>query len=541
MAPRFSIITPVYDPPAEVLRATLRSVTSQTFDDWELCLVDDASPSLHVQQILTKAVRAEPRIRMRRRSENRGIVAASNDALAMARGEFVVLLDHDDELHPEALARVDDALTAELNADYLYTDEDKIDDGGRRSSPFYKPDWSPERFRTQMYTCHLSVLRRSLVEDVGGFRAEFEGSQDWDLILRVTERARQVVHVPEVLYHWRMLASSTAASGEAAKPYAYSAGVRALQAHCERIGFPATVELDEEHPGVYHLRPNLEQRPPVSIIIPTGGSVREVRAEHITLVTHCVRSIIDRSTYDDYEIVCVADTSTPPSVLDELAGIAGDRLRVARYDKGFNFADKINCGAVASTGTQLLLLNDDMEVVTPDWLERLVMYAGFPGIGAAGAKLLFGDGRLQHVGVMVRHASPGHLYRGFGPGFGGYANTVRVANNFSAVTGACLMTPRDVFEQVGGLSTQLPLSFNDVDYCLKLRSVGMRVAYDPDTVLYHFESSSRSPDVSDWELGLFRDRWRLIDWLDPYDNPNFHPSSINMVPPVYLSDGTTVP
>jgi len=539
--PRFSIVTPVYDPPAEVLRATLRSVTSQTFDDWELCLVDDASPSPHVQPILIEAAGREPRIRLRRRADNGGIVAASNDALTMASGEFVVLLDHDDELHPKALASVNDALTAEPDADYLYTDEDKIDDRGRRSSPFYKPDWSPERFRTQMYTCHLSVLRRSLVDDVGGFRTEFEGSQDWDLVLRVTERARQVVHVPEVLYHWRMLESSTAGSGEAAKPHAYIAGARALQGHCERIRFPATVELDEEHPGVYHLRPRLEQRPPVSIIIPTAGSAREVRSEHITLVTHCVRSIIDRSTYDDYEIVCVADWSTRPSVLDELAGLAAERLRVVHYDQPFNFADKINCGALASEGTLLLLLNDDMEVVTPDWLERLVMYATFPGIGAAGAKLLFGDGRIQHVGVMVRDVSPGHLYRGFGPDHGGYANTVRVAGNYSAVTGACLMTPRDLFEQVGGLSTQFPLSFNDTDFCLKLRSVGQRVVYDPDTVLYHFESSSRSSDVSDWELRLFRARWGRTTWLDPYDNPNFHPSSINMVPPVYLSDGTTVP
>jgi O-antigen biosynthesis protein len=537
MSPRFSIVTPVYDPSAEVLRAMLRSVIDQTFDDWELCLVDDCSTSPHVLEILDEAAAADHRITVVRRAANGGIVAASNDGVAAARGEFIALLDHDDELHADALRLVDQGLRAEPEADYAYTDEDKIDAKGRLSGPFYKPDWSPERFRTQMYTCHLSVLRRSLVEEVGGFHAEFEGSQDWDLVLRVTERARKVLHVPHVLYHWRLLATSTAAGGEAAKPYAYEAGTRALQAHCERVGFPATVERDLEQSGVYHLRPALTMQPPVSIVIPTNGGTREVRGEVLLLVTNCVRSIVETSTYPDYEIVVVADTPTPQNVLEDIRSIGGDRLTVVPYAHPFNFADKINMGALASSGEHLLMLNDDMEVVTPDWLERLVMYSSFPGIGAVGGKLLFGDGRLQHVGVMMRGASPGHLFRGFTGGYGGYANVVRVANNYSAVTGACLMTPREVFDEVGGLSLQFPLSFNDVDYCLKVRSIGQRVVYDPDTVLFHFESSSRSPDVSAWELELLQDRWRHTTMLDPYDNPNFHPSSVHMVPPIYHGDG----
>jgi GT2 family glycosyltransferase len=537
MSPRFSVITPVYDTPAEVLRSTLRSVTAQTFDDWELCLVDDSSPSPHVLEILDHAAAEDARIHVIRRAENGGIVAASNDAIAAATGEFIVLLDHDDELHRDALRLVDEALRAEPEGDYVYTDEDKIDEQGRRTGPFYKPDWSPERFRTQMYTCHLSVLRRSLVDEVGGFDPGFEGSQDWDLVLRVVERARQVVHVPEVLYHWRMLATSTAGGGEAAKPYAYAAGTKAVQAHCDRVGFPASVHHDDDFSGVYHLSPSLRSHPPVSIVMPTRGSPRQVRGENVTLAVHCVRSIVETSTYPDYEIVVVADASTPAGVLDELRGIAGDRLKVVSYDHPFNFADKINMGALASEGEQLLMLNDDMEVVTPEWIERLVMYAGFPGIGAVGAKLLFGDGRLQHVGVMMRYAQPGHLFRGFDGDYGGYANVVRVANNYSAVTGACLMTPRDVFDEVGGLSLQFPLSFNDVDYCLKVGAVGQRVVYDPDTVLFHFESSSRSSEVSDWELDRFQARWRYATMLDPYDNPNFHPSTVHMVPPVYHADG----
>ncbi len=539
-APRFSVLTPVYDTPDDVLRATVRSVTRQTFGDWELCLVDDASPSPRVRRTLAELAAGDPRIRVVTRATNGGIVAASNDAVAMARGEFLALLDHDDELHPDALALVDEALRARPDADYAYTDEDKIDAQGRRSGPFYKPDWSPERFRTQMYTCHLSVLRASLVDLVGGFRAEYEGSQDWDLVLRVTERAREVVHVPRVLYHWRTLASSTAGRGEAAKPYAYEAGTRALQAHCDRIGFPARVDHDEEHPGVYHLRPVLQEHPPVSIVIPTRGTARDVRGERLCLVEHCVAGIVAASTYPDYEIVVVADTATPPGVADRLRALGGERLRIVDYDRPFNFSDKINTGALAARGEHLLMLNDDMEVVTPDWIERMVMYSAFPGIGAVGAKLLFGDGRLQHVGVVLGHAQPGHLYRGFRGDQGGYFNMVRVANDFTAVTGACLMTPRAAFDEVGGLSTQFPLNFNDVDYCLKLRSLGLRVAYDPDTVLYHFESASRSSDVSDWEFEQFRARWGHHTELDPYDNPNFHPCSPNMVTPIYHADGAVL-
>jgi len=250
--PRFSILTPVYETPAEVLKAMLRSVKSQRFDDWELCLVDDASAAPHVGAILDQAQRQDPRVRVHRRDANGGIVAASNDALGIAGGEFVVLLDHDDELHRNALTFVEEALQGAPEADYLYTDEDKIDAGGRRSGPFFKPDWSPERMRTQMYTCHLSVMRRSLVEEVGGFDPEFEGSQDWDLVLKVTERARRVLHVPKVLYHWRMLETSAAGGGEAAKPWAFEAGKRAVQAHCERTcarnGNQDPDRLQREHP-----------------------------------------------------------------------------------------------------------------------------------------------------------------------------------------------------------------------------------------------------------------------------------------------------
>jgi GT2 family glycosyltransferase len=519
--PRFSIVTPVYETPAGVLRAMLKSVRRQGFADWELCLVDDCSAQPHVREILDAAAREDPRIRVSRREENGGIVAASNDALAMARGEFVVLLDHDDKLHPDALELVEEALAADPEVDYLYTDEDKIDEAGHHSGPFFKPDWSPERFRTQMYTCHLSVLRRSLVEEVGGFHAEFEGSQDWDLILRVSERARKVAHVPRILYHWRMLETSAAGGGEEARPWAFEAGTRALQAHCDRIGFEAEVERDLEHPGVYNLIPRLERRPPVSIVIPTAGTSREVRFEQTVLVTHCVRSIVETSTYDDFEIVVVADTSTGGEVLDELRGIAPDRVRIVPYDRPFSFSEKINAGAVRSEGEHLLMLNDDIEVIAPDWIERLVMYSSHDGIGAVGGRLIVEDGRLQHVGVLFENGGfPGHPYHGFSRDFGGYSNSVLVAQNLLAVTGACLMTPRTAFDEVGGLTTTLPVNYNDIDYCLKLRTLGLRVVYDPGTLLYHFESSSRSSDVAEWEKEMLIERWQPLIDPDPYSNPS---------------------
>jgi O-antigen biosynthesis protein len=518
--PRFSILTPVYETPAEVLRQTLKSVRRQSFPDWELCLVDDCSSQPHVAEILAEAQRRDPRVRVERRPANGGIVAASNDALRMARGEFLALLDHDDELHPDALALVDEAIAASPQADYVYTDEDKIDLAGHHSGPFFKPDWSPERMRTQMYTCHLSVLRRSLVEEVGGFDPEFEGSQDWDLVLKVTERARAVLHVPRVLYHWRMLETSAAGGGEAAKPWAFEAGKRAVQAHCERIGLAARVERDEADAGVYHLQPALESRPTVSIVIPTGGQVREVRYEPVVLVNHCVRSIVERSTYDAYEIVCVTDASMDRAVLEELKEIGGDRLRLVGHEGPFSFSAKINRGAVRSEGEHLLLLNDDMEVVTPDWIERMLMYSSMPEIGAVGGRLLWEDGRLQHVVVRFQNGLPGHLYRGFSGDFKGYANGVRVAQNCLAVTGACLMTRRELFEQVGGLTTTLPINYNDIDYCLKLRASGRRVVYDPDLVMYHFESSSRSTEVEDWEKDRLQERWLHLTARDPYSNPN---------------------
>ncbi|MGD9735445.1 MAG: glycosyltransferase [Solirubrobacterales bacterium] len=519
--PRFTVLTPVFEPPAPVLEAMLRSVRRQSFGDWEHVLVDDCSQQPHVREILERAQRRDPRVRVLFRAENGGIVAASNDALAIAEGEFLALLDNDDALHPDALALVDEAISDHADVDYVYTDEDKIDEAGHHGAPFFKPDWSPERMRTQMYTCHLSVLRRELVEEVGGFDPEFEGSQDWDLVLRVTELARAVLHVPRVLYHWRTLETSAAGGGEEAKPWAFEAGTRAVQAHCERIGFPAEVSRDESWPGVYHLEPRLEREPAVSIVIPTAGMTREVRYERVVLVEHCVRSIVESSTYSNYEIVCVVDSGADPRTLASLEEIGGDRLRSVDFDEPFNFSAKINRGAVHSEGEQLLLLNDDVEILTPNWIERMVMYAERPGVGAVGARLISEDGRLQHAGILFENVGyPGHIYHGFAGDFNGYSNNVLVAQNYLAVTAACLMTPRADFERIGGFSTTFPMNYNDMDYCLKLHADGQRIVYDPDTVLHHFESSSRSTEVEDWEKDQLRARWLPLTISDPSTNPH---------------------
>jgi O-antigen biosynthesis protein len=521
--PRFSIVTPVYETPGDILWLTIESVLSQTFEDWELCLVDDHSPSQRVRDLLDACASIDPRIRVEHRAENGGIVAASNTALAMATGEFVALLDHDDRLHPDALARVSEAIDATPEADYVYTDEDKMDAQGHHGGPFLKPGWSPERMRTQMYTCHLSVLRRTLVEEVGGFDPEFEGAQDWDIVLKVTERARKVVHVPGVLYHWRGIAGSTADSseegGEAAKPWAFEAGGRAIQAHCERTDVQARVDRDPDDPGVYHLNPALREAPLVSIVIPTNGQRREIRYQEVTLVGHCVRSIVDQSTYRNYEIVVVADEATPASAIAEVEAAAGDQLRLVTFDRPFNFAEKINAGAVHSSGEHLLLLNDDIEVGTPDWIERMVMYSSIEGVGAVGGLLLLEDGRIQHAGVGFEGGLPGHPYYGYHRGVPGYANAVRIARDLLAVTGACLMTRREIFDEVGGLSTTFPINYNDVDYCLKQVERGRRVVYDPDLVMTHFESSSRSSDVEDWEKAQLLRRWGHLTMNNPFGNP----------------------
>ncbi len=518
--PRFSIITPVYDPPADVLRACLESVLAQSDGDWEHCLVDDGSPSPHVAQVLAEYAGRDARFRVQHRSANGGIVAASNDALAMATGELVAFLDHDDLLEPNALAAVRAVLDGDPTVDYVYSDEDNLSPAGEYITPFYKPDWSPERFRSQMYTCHLSVMRRSIVDEVGRFRTGFDGAQDYDLVLRVTERARRVHHLPFVLYHWRMLPTSVAGNAEA-KPWAYEAGRRAVQEHCDRTGIPAVVEHGRVN-GVYRVRRRVQGEPLVSVVIPTRGTRGRVWGVERCLVVDAVRSIVERSTYQHLEFVIVADTPTPPEVVGQLEALLGDRLTLVWYDRPFNFSEKMNLGAAHARGEFLLLLNDDIEVESPDFLDTMVALCQDPGVGMVGAKLLFADGRLQHAGHLYNH-DPFHAFFRYHGSELGPSGLLVVQREVSGVTAACALVRACVFDEVGGLTPILHNNFNDVDFSLKIRRAGHRILWTPYAVLYHFESMTRAPAVLDEEHDLLKARWLHQLSNDPYGNPNLQP------------------
>lgn len=517
--PTFTVLTPVYHPSLDHFRETIASVVAQSVPDWELVLVFDG-PHPPEYRALVEGF-ADDRIRIVERAENGGISVASNDGLALARHDFIALLDHDDTLASFALYTLQATIDRWPDADVLYSDEDKIDAEGRRRGPFCKPQFSPDWLRCHMYLNHLGVYRRSLVEEVGGFRPEFDGAQDHDLALRTTERARRIVHIPRVLYHWRQSVTSTAADPES-KTWAYEAGVRVVSEAIERQGMQARAVRRPGFMGIVDLEPALREEPPVSVIVPTAGGSRFVIAERFRLVDRCLRSILDRSTYSDVEVIVVVDRDAPPGLEAELAAIGLPRFQAVRNPRPFNFSEACNLGRDHASGEILVFLNDDTEVVTPDWLQRLVMFALLDGVGAVGAKLLYSDGRVQHLGLGSRNGF-GHRAIGRAGDEVGPYGMFTVPTNLLAVTGACLAVRADLFDEVGAFTPIFPLAFNDLDLCLKLYRAGHRIVLDPGTVLVHHESSSRDPAVSDAELALLFDRWRPLIEDDPYDHPHIRP------------------
>ncbi len=506
--PRFSIITAVYNPPLDAFADTVASVLGQKHDDWEWILVDDRSPNEAVRDRLRDVASGDSRIQTHEREVNGGIVAASGDALAKARGEFIVLLDHDDVLEPHALRVVSDLIDNEPELDYCYSDQDYMTSKGRTHSPYFKPDWSPERLRHHMFCSHLSVLRRSLVVDVGGFRPGFDGSQDHDLVLRVTERARVIRHVPEVLYHWREVPGSAANDPEA-KPWAWEAGVRAVQSHLDRVDIDA-IASKGRLPGLYKVTRQPDVTTPISIIIPTIGTSAFVRGEPRVMVTETIRSVLDNTDHQALEFIVVYDTPTPKPVLDELRDIArtGVRLQLVEFTRPFNFSEKCNVGAIHSSGEILVFLNDDIEVISPGALESLIAPLSEPGVGATGPKLLFEGSRIQHAGVSYGSGSIAHqYYREAHPASSGYYGELWINREVSILTGACLAVRREVFDDVGGFYEGLSVNFNDVDFSQKIRSLGLRLIWLHDILLYHFESISRSTHVYAWEKQLINERW----------------------------------
>ena len=521
--PLFSVVTPVYNTPLDVLETMVRRCWSRRIADWELILVDDCSDDARVRGVLRRAAEADPRVTVVERTSNGHIVVASNDGLAAARGEFIALLDHDDLLAPGALEAMAAAIGREPEADYLYSDEDKVDPDGMFFDEFRKPPWSPGALRGHMYTCHFSVLRASLVREVGGFHEGFEGSQDHDLVLRVTERARKVVHVPEVLYHWRVVPGS-AAGDPHAKPYAWTAGVKAVQAHLDRIGIDATAEFG---PGqsTYRIVRRLDPRVRLSVVIPTAGAGGFVWGERRCYVVEAVRSLVELGGHDDTEIIVVHDAATPARVLDRLREVAGRQLRLVHYDKPFDFSEKCNLGVLHAHGEVVVLLNDDTEVASPDFLVQLVAPLFEEGVGMTGGRLLLPDGRVQHGGLALDgrldHLLEGGRTKDRAPFLVRETAAYRVGSallvnrEVSGVSAACLAIRRSLYEELGGLSEQFPENFGDVDLSLKVRRAGHRVLWLAGPTAYHFESRSREGWVLPREVRLLRRRWALPT-EDPY-------------------------
>ncbi|MBI3156005.1 MAG: glycosyltransferase family 2 protein [Burkholderiales bacterium] len=522
--PVFSVVVPVHETPEPWLRDCLASVRRQTYPHWELCVADDASAAPHVAAVLDEAA-ADRRVRIVRRTERGHVCAASNSALALARGDFVVLLDHDDLLAPHALHALARALQSRPGALIVYSDEDKLDESGDRCDPYFKPAWSPDLLGSQNYVSHLGAYRRTLVEQVGGFRPGFEGSQDYDLLLRCASRVadpRDVLHVPQVLYHWRKSPGSTASS-HAAKDYASAAARRALQAH---FGARAPgAQVDIIGPGRYRVRWPLPDPPPlVSLIVPTRDGLDVLRK--------CIESIVERTTYPTYEILVVDNQSSDPAALaylDELPARSGGRVRVLRHDAPFNFSAINNAAAAQARGSVLGLINNDIEVISPGWLDEMVGQALRPEIGCVGAKLYYPDDTVQHGGVVLGIGGvAGHAHKHFPRDAEGYFSRLQVVHNVSAVTGAALVVRKSVFDEVGGLDAEhLVVAFNDVDLCLKVQAAGYRNLWTPFAELYHHESRTRGADVRpeaaarhDREARVMVARWGARLKADPYYSPN---------------------
>ncbi len=527
LRPKFSVIMPVYNVQEKWLKRAIESVQNQIYPEWELCVADDASTKTYIRSILTEYSQRDSRIKVVFRTENGNISAASNSALELATGDYIALLDHDDELAIDALFENAKLINHKPDADFIYSDEDKIDTKGHRFTPCFKPDWSPEYFYSCMYTCHLGVYRHSIIREIGGFRSEYDGSQDYDLVLRVVEKTKNIYHIPKILYHWRTIPSS-AASGSQAKPWAYTAGRKALEAMLERSPYLGHVE-ETPNPGIYRVRRNLIGNPLISIIIPSAGKRMTTSSGSLCLLENCIHSIQEKSTYRNYEIIVVDGYDIPETTLQ---AIASKNLHIVRGAEPFNFSMRINLGVAKAKGQFLLLLNDDTQVMHSDWLESMLELAQQKDIGAVGAKLLLPDGRIQHTGVIFLEGNPCHAFYGFDsehPSYGYYCSNI-VNKNYLAVTAACLMIRQEVFQQLGGLDEQFPLHYNDVDLCLKAHQAGYRNVVTPYAQLIHYEPVSHQKGVTPEELSVLSNKWNkyLTNMAgDAYYNPNLSCKAAN--------------
>lgn len=502
--PLVSIIMPVYNTDPAWLLDAIQSVREQIYDNWELCIADDGSTRPGVHELLNQQAEAEQRIKVTYQKKNQGISAASNAALSLATGEFIGLLDHDDELKPDALFEVVQLLNERRDLDYIYSDEDKKDPDGRLVEPFFKPDWSPDLHMSMNYVTHFSVFRKTLMDQLGAFRCGYDGSQDYDLVLRVTERTDQVAHVAKPLYTWRKIPGSAASSVEA-KGFAHRSATKALKDSLTRQGLKGRV-LYGLHKTHHRIRYKITGNPRVSIIIPTRDRVEMLR--------RCIESIRKKSTYHNYEIVVVDNDSRERETLDYLSSLAG---RVIRYPHDFNYAKIVNVAAREAEGSILVFLNNDTEIISPDWIQALLEHGQRPEVAAVGGRLFYPDGRVQHEGIIMGlgGGSAGNVDHG------GYFGLGECVHNCSAVTGACMLTRSSLFWELGGFDERLRVAFNDVDFCLRARQKGYRIVYTPFATLYHYESASRGSLHPEEDEKFFRARWgKPGEYRDPYYNPN---------------------
>lgn len=519
-APLISVVVPAYHTPPLFLRQMLDSLVAQTYGGWELCIANGSPDDKEMEAVLEEYEKRDSRIRHENLKENLGIAENTNAAFRMAKGEFIGLLDHDDLLAPNALYEIVLALEKNPEADVVYTDEDKVTtDLKEHFQPHLKPDFNLDLLRSNNYICHFFTVRREIVEQVGGFRKEFDGAQDYDFIFRCTEEARKILHIPEILYHWRTHKESTA-DNPASKMYAFEAGKRAIEAHLKRTGTDGEVSHTPDL-GFYRVKYPVKGEPLISIIIPNKDEKESLEA--------CLKSIWEKTTYKNYEIIVVENNSTSDEIFQYYKEISQKGVRLLRWKKEFNYSAINNFGAAHAKGEFLLFLNNDVTVITPDWLTELAGLCQRKEVGAAGVKLLYPDNTIQHAGCVIGIGGiAGHMFVDMPANRTGYLHKASLLQDMSAVTAACMIVKKQVFDQVGGFTEELAVAFNDVDLCLKINKAGSLVVYDPYVQLYHMESKTRGAEDSKEKVRRFQTEieYMRCHWLDilkngdPYYNKN---------------------
>lgn len=519
--PLISIAVPAYQTPVEFLKQMIESLISQTYPEWELCIANASPDNEEMQRVLADYSAKDSRVRFCNLKENLGIAENTNRAFSMAKGEFMGLLDHDDLLAPNALYEIVQALQDHPQADALYTDEDKVTtELDEHFQPHLKPDFNLDLLRSNNYICHFFVVRRSIVEKAGGFRKEFDGAQDYDFIFRCTENAREVLHVPEILYHWRTHKASTA-DNPASKMYAFEAGKRAIEANLERTETKGVVSHTQDL-GFYRVKYPVQGKPLVSVIIPN-------KDEKETLQT-CMEMLNINTSYQNFEIIIIENNSTTDEIFRYYKELSKDpRIHLLRWGKEFNYSAINNFGVAHAKGEYLLFLNNDIKSINPDWMEELLGVCQRPEVGGVGAKLIYPDNTIQHAGCVVGMGGiAGHMFVDMPADRTGYLHKASLLQDMSAVTAACLMMKKEVFEEAGGFTEELAVAFNDVDLCLKVRKNNHLIVYDPYAKLYHMESKTRGAEDSKEKVRRFQTEieYMRCHWLDilkngdPYYNKN---------------------